>query len=54
MKTIHYYNEKIEEILMHLNDDELTEWFESNTIVYNNPDLLEVINGDKTTNKHED
>lgn len=50
MKTTHKYNEKIEELLMYMSDDELTEWFETNTIEYSNPNLLEVMNGNKTTN----
>ena len=48
MKTIHKYDSKLEEFLMYLNDDDLTEWFESNTIEYDNSDLIEVINGNKT------
>lgn len=50
MKTIHKFSEEIENLLINLSDDELTIWFETNTIEYDNPNLLEVICGNKTTN----
>lgn len=45
MKTIHKYNQELEDFLMYLTNDELSDWFQSNTIEYSNPDLLEVMNG---------
>ena len=43
MKTKHNYTETLESTLIMLDDDEFIEWLETNEIVYNNPNLLEVM-----------
>lgn len=42
-KTVHIYNEVLENQLLYLTEDEIMVWFESNTIVYEEPNLLKVI-----------
>lgn len=46
MKTTHKF-EEIEDLLIHLTEDELIEWFQTNTIQYKIESLLEVILKDK-------
>lgn len=42
-KTAHIYNEVLENELLYLTEDEIMVWFESNTIMYEEPSLLKVI-----------
>lgn len=42
-KNKHKFTPEMEEKLMYMNDDELFCFFEENTIVYEEPDLLKVI-----------
>lgn len=42
IKNKHNYTEELENFLMFLTEDELMEWFESNTIEYDKP-LIQVI-----------
>lgn len=46
MKIKHQYTERLENFLIHLNEDELIEWFQDNTIQYEVESLLEVIKKD--------
>lgn len=37
------YNDELETMLIMMDDDEFIEWLETNEIIYNNPNLLEVM-----------
>jgi len=43
VKKVHAYNDALENELMYLTEDEIMVWFESNTIVYEEPSLLKVV-----------